>query len=323
MTAPRQTTSYLIRRFQQAGLQPDTRHGQNFLIDLNLVEILLAAAELSPPDVILEVGTGTGSLTAQMAPSVAHVITVEIDSHLQTMAAEELIHFPNVTMLHCDALKNKNRIAPIVLETIAAKLSLVPQGRLKLVANLPYNIATPILSNLLLTETCPERMVVTIQKEVADRIVAVPRTKDYGSLGVWMQSVCDCEVLRQLPPTVFWPRPKVDSSIIRLIPSPERMGAVPNLRWYNLFLRGLFLHRRKILRSALISTLKSQLEKSIIDAMMTAQGLEPTARAEELTVPTLQQLANAFYAQILLHNPAAAGNTTPEPLMESNGDEED
>jgi 16S rRNA (adenine1518-N6/adenine1519-N6)-dimethyltransferase len=323
MTLPRQTTSYLIRRFQQAGLQPDTRHGQNFLIDLNLLEILLAAAELNSRDVILEIGTGTGSLTARMAPCVAQVITVEIDSHLQTMAAEELIDVPNVTMLHCDALRNKNRIAPIILETVTTQLSRFPGSQLKLVANLPYNIATPILSNLLLTETCPERMVVTIQKEVADRMVAVPRTKDYGSLGVWMQSVCDCEVLRHLPPTVFWPRPKVDSSIIRIFPSIERMRAIPNLRWYNLFLRGLFLHRRKILRSALISTLKSQLEKSVIDAIIASQGLEPTARAEELSVPTLQQLGNAFYAQILVRNPDAAAQSTPEPLMESHGEEEE
>lgn len=323
MTAPRQTTSYLMRRFRQAGLKPDTRHGQNFLIDLNLLEILLTAAELGPRDVVLEIGTGTGSLTARMAPQVAHVITVEIDPHLKALAEEELIDIPNVTMLHGDALKNKNRIAPKVLETIAARLSIDPQAQLKLVANLPYNIATPILSNLLLTASCPERMVVTIQKEVADRIVAVPRTKDYGALGVWMQSLCTCEVVRNLPPSVFWPRPKVDSSIVRLIPSPTRMAAIPDLRWYNLFLRGLFLHRRKILRSALISSLKSQLEKSVIDAIMARLGLEATARAEELSVETLNELALKLYAEVERVKAEAPACVHHDPWEDSTEDDKD
>src|SRR5262245_46876604 len=110
MRSTRQTTTFLMRRFEEAGLRPDTRKGQNFLIDLNLLDLLADSADLGPHDVVLEIGTGLGSLTARMAPLVAAVVTIEVDSHLQQLAAEELAEFHNVTMLCQDALRNKNNI---------------------------------------------------------------------------------------------------------------------------------------------------------------------------------------------------------------------
>ena len=151
----RQTISFLTQRFRDAGIWPDTRHGQNFLIDLNLVRLLVDAASLSRRDVVLEVGTGTGSLTAMLAARAGAVVTVEISGELHQLASEELVDFENVTLLHMDALKNKNRFHPTLLQTIAQQVENVPDGRLKLVANLPYNIATPVISNLLLTDILP------------------------------------------------------------------------------------------------------------------------------------------------------------------------
>ena len=221
---PRQTKSFLIERFREMGIAPATRHGQNFLIDLNLVQLIVRAAELGPDDVVLEVGTGTGSLTAMMAAQAAAVVTVEIDGHLFELASEELVDLPNVTMLHLDALHNKNRFDDRVMDAVGQQLAAGPGRRLKLVANLPYNIATPVVSNMLLCPHVPHSMVVTIQKELADRMTAQPSTKDYGALSVWMQSQCTAEMVRVMAPTVFWPEPKVTSAILRLVVDPRAPG---------------------------------------------------------------------------------------------------
>ncbi|MFM7741832.1 MAG: ribosomal RNA small subunit methyltransferase A, partial [Planctomycetota bacterium] len=188
--ANRQTISYLRRRFGQVGLEPNARHGQNFLIDLNLIEILAEAADIGPQDVVLEIGTGMGSLTALLAEKAGKVVTVEIDQHLHQLAREELEQYDNVVMIKQDALKNKNHFAQPVLDTVRAALESVPSAQFKLAANLPYNIATPIISNLLICELPPPiSMTVTIQKELADRIMAAPNSKDYGALSVWIQSM--------------------------------------------------------------------------------------------------------------------------------------
>src|SRR3982751_3314268 len=221
-----QTKTFLLERFREMGIRPDTRHGQNFLIDLNLVELIISAADLTSDDVVLEVGTGTGSLTAMMAAQVAAVVTVEIDAHLFELASEQLIDLPNVTMLRLDALHNKNTIDDRVIDAIGEQLSPAPNRKFKLVANLPYNIATPLLSNLLLARHVPNSMTVTIQKELAERITALPSTKDYSALSVWIQSQCDAEIIRLMPPSVFWPQPKVSSAILQITVNPERRARI-------------------------------------------------------------------------------------------------
>ena len=190
--AERQTLSFLRKRFDQAGIHPRTDLGQNFLIDLNLLGVLTDLADLGPDDVVLEVGTGTGGLTMHMAPRAAAVVTVEVDRNMHHLASEELYQFPNVTMLLCDVLRSKSRIADNVLETVYTLLDAAPNRRLKLVANLPYHVATPLISNLLDLDRPPHSFVCTVQKEVADRIVSQPGTKDYGSLAIWIQSQCQC-----------------------------------------------------------------------------------------------------------------------------------
>jgi 16S rRNA (adenine1518-N6/adenine1519-N6)-dimethyltransferase len=292
----RQTKTFLMQRFREIGLEPDSRHGQNFLIDLNLVELLVESAELSDRDVVLEVGTGTGSLTAMMAARAATVVTVEIDAHLFELASEELLRFDNVTMLRFDALKNKNQFDPRVMEAVGTALAASPARRFKLVANLPYNVATPVLSNLLLAEHVPVMMVATIQKELAERIVAQPWSKDYGALSVWMQSQCACEIVRIMPPSVFWPRPKVESAIVKLTVVPAKRAAIPDLEYFHQFTRALFFHRRKFLRANLLSALKLHLKKEQIDAVISDMGFAPDTRTEQLDVPTLLALTERVRA---------------------------
>lgn len=288
---PRQTKSYLIDRFREMGIAPATRHGQNFLIDLNLQRLIVDAADLAANDVVLEVGTGTGALTAQIAEMAAGVVTVEIDGHLFELASEHLVDLPNVTMLHMDALHNKNRFDDRVMEAVGEQLAATPGGRFKLVANLPYNIATPVLSNLLLCPHVPYSMTATIQKELADRITASPSTKDYSALSVWIQSQCSAEIVRLLPPSVFWPAPKVTSAVIRLVVDPARRAAIPNLVYFHQITKALFLHRRKFLRANVVAAMKRRLDKSQVDQIMTEMGFAADARTEQLEVPTLLLLA--------------------------------
>ncbi|MCP4814590.1 MAG: ribosomal RNA small subunit methyltransferase A [Planctomycetaceae bacterium] len=292
----RQTAQFLIQRFRQVGIRPVTKRGQNFLIDLNLVELIADSADLGPDDVVLEVGTGTGSLTALIAPHVAEVVTVEIDRQLHELANQELVDFDNVTFLCQDVLRTKNRLHPVVLEMLQEKLAGGENRKLKLVANLPYNVATPIISNLLDTEVVPDAMSVTIQKELADRIVASPSTKDYGSLSIWLQSQCDVQIVRTLPPSVFWPRPKVQSAILHIQVSPEKRGLIADVTFFHRFVRAMFFHRRKYLRSVILSAFKGQLDKPAVDAVLEEQALSPQIRAEALDVQQMLDLCDAMRA---------------------------
>lgn len=286
-----------MRRFEEAGIQPRIKFGQNFLIDLNLLGILVDAAELTSNDVVLEIGTGTGSLTALMAPRAAAVITVEVDSRMYQLASEELHVLNNVTMLNIDALKNKNCLNSDILDVVKSHLDAAPDRRFKLVANLPYNVATPIISNLLAEECPPESMFVTIQKELADRIAALPSTKDYSALSIWIQSQCQTEILRELPPSVFWPRPKVFSAFLKITLDREKRNRIKDRAFFHDFMRSLFFHRRKFLRTQLLLAAKDRLDKTKVDKILSQQNLSPSLRAEQLDVATMIALSEAVLAE--------------------------
>jgi 16S rRNA (adenine1518-N6/adenine1519-N6)-dimethyltransferase len=292
MSSSNQTLTFLQRRFAEVGLRPKIQHGQNFLVDLNLVRLLVETAELGPQDVVLEVGCGTGSLTALMAPQVAHVVSAEIDPQLYQLASEELIDRPNVTLLAVDALRRKHELNPALMDEVRARLAEAPGRQFKLAANLPYHVATPVISNLLAAEPTPRTMTVTIQKELAERIVALPGTKDYSALSIWVQCQCRARIVRVLPPTVFWPRPKVHSAIVHIELADDLRARVRDRAWFHEFVRTLFLHRRKLLRGVLAAAFK-QFDKPAIDVLLAGQGLGPTARAEELDVETLLRLSEA------------------------------
>ncbi len=298
MNTPRQTVSYLIRRFRQAGLVPDKRRGQNFLVDLNLVELLAESAQIDARDVVLEVGTGTGSLTALLAQRAAAVVTVEVDPHLHQLAAETLIDLPHVVMLQQDALQSKNRLHPRLLEALRQQLAAFPGSDWKLVANLPYSIATPVIANLLGVRPGLRSMTVTIQRELAERIVAAPRTKDYSALSVWIQSQCEVRWLRSLPPSVFWPRPQVSSAILQLAPCERKRARIADPEFFRRFVQAMFFHRRKLLRRELLSAFKHRLDKPAVDQILRSQGLDETARAEELDLEAWLSLHDAVRQRV-------------------------
>ncbi|MFN6305084.1 MAG: 16S rRNA (adenine(1518)-N(6)/adenine(1519)-N(6))-dimethyltransferase RsmA [Planctomycetota bacterium] len=294
----RQTLSFLSKTLQRAGLQPKTKYGQNFLIDLNLLDILVQGADLGPTDVVLEIGTGMGSLTKTLATRAGQVITVEVDRDLQAIAARELASFSNVKLLCCDALRNKNHLRVEVLDAVREAMARIPSAKFKLAANLPYNVATPIISNLLNEKPLVERMVVTIQKELGERIIAPASCKDYSALSIWMQSQCDCEILRILPPSAFWPRPKVDSAILRIIPNEAKRARIVDLEFFHTRLRAMFLHRRKFLRSQLVSALQEELTKEQVDQVLAEQQLVANLRAEQLSIEQMIGLLEACRKKI-------------------------
>lgn len=293
----RQTLSFLSKTLQRAGLQPKTKYGQNFLIDLNLLDILVQGAELGPSDVVLEIGTGMGSLTKTLATRAGYVVTVEVDRDLQAIAARELASFTNIQLLCCDALRNKNHLRVEVLDAVGQAMAKIPGAKFKLVANLPYNVATPIISNLLNETPLVERMVVTIQKELGERVTAPASCKDYSALSIWMQSQCDCEILRVLPPSAFWPRPKVDSAILRIKPNADKRARITDLEFFHTRLRAMFLHRRKFLRSQLISAMQELMTKEQVDQVLSEQQLEPNLRAEQLSIEQMISLLEACRLQ--------------------------
>lgn len=292
MNSPRQTLSYLQDKFRRAGVLPQIRFGQNFLIDLNLIDLIMRSADLSTKDVVLEIGTGMGSLTTKMALYAGSVVTVEIDPMMAQLAKEELAPYGNVTILQRDALRNKNNLHDEVLETVRQKMNAIPGSRFKLVANLPYNVATPIISNLLQVEPLVDKMVVTIQKELAERIAAEPKTKDYSALSIWIQSQCDVEIVRVMPPSVFWPRPKVDSAILSITPNAALRARIVDLEYFHQTVRALFFHRRKFLRGVVVSAMKDKLSKERVDQLLLEANLDANSRAEELPVEQIIDLVD-------------------------------
>jgi 16S rRNA (adenine1518-N6/adenine1519-N6)-dimethyltransferase len=293
--SPRQTLSYLRSLLDAHQIHPKNKLGQNFLIDLNLLDLIVRAAEVSRDDLVLEIGSGTGSLTARLADHAGAVLSVEIDPDFHRLAGEAVAGRANVTLLHADVLKNKNTLSPQVMETLDDLRRHSGCSRLKLVSNLPYAVAMPVLSNLLLSDEPFERMVVMVQWEIAERLLARPGTKDYGALTVLVQSLADVDtVRRRVPPAVFWPRPQVASAVMLIRPNAAKRPHVGDVQRFRNFLRDLYSHRRKNLRGALVGLPSGRREKEEVDRKLTELGLDGTVRAEALDIEQHLRLCAAF-----------------------------
>jgi 16S rRNA (adenine1518-N6/adenine1519-N6)-dimethyltransferase len=290
----RQTQSYLRSLFAQRGLTPRHRMGQNFLIDLNIHELIVETSGVGPNDLILEVGPGAGALTTLMVGRGAGVVAVELDPGMAALTEEAVAAYSNVRVLNIDALANKNTLSPVLVENVQAMRTSFPGHVFKLVANLPYNVATPIITNLLVhPELHPALMVVTIQHELAERMIAAPSTSDYGSLSILMQALAEVSIVRVLPPSVFWPRPRVESAVVMIRPIPERRATL-DISWFHALVRKTFLHRRKNLRHVLAGMWSDQWTKAEVDAWLATLGFDGQIRAEALHVDQFRALADAL-----------------------------
>ena len=283
------------RRIQQllaaAGARPNKRLGQNFLIDLNLIRLLVKAAQVSPDDVVLEVGCGTGSLTQELAAKAAHVIAVEYDRTLARIAREQLAGADNVRILQCDALENKNTLDRRVVHALQVAGQHSP-GRTMLVANLPYNVASPLMINLVAGPIAIDAMYVTVQKEVALRMTAGPGKSDYGPLSIALAAAGSSRILRTLKPSVFWPSPQVDSAFVEFI---TESGARAQIKDFKLLMDvvGLFMgHRRKTIRAC---TKLAEDKLAQIDhwpAICAQCDIDPASRPEQIPPQQYVKLAN-------------------------------
>ncbi len=291
---PRQTLSYIKGLLYSRRLVPKNKMGQNFLIDLNLLDLIVRTAELTKDDCVLEVGTGTGGLTTRLADQAGAVFTVELDPEFFEMAKQLLAAWSNVRQMHGDALAGKNELDPRMLSGWDALATERGLGRRKLVANLPYAIATPLIANLLITGIPIERMVVMIQWELAERMTSSPGTKDFSALAILVQSVADAQIVRRIAPTNFWPQPAVDSAIMLIKPNTEKAARVPDMKAWRAFLRDLYTQRRKNLRQALSGWPSGRRDKKEVDARLAAIGFDGATRAEMLTIEQHLKLFDAF-----------------------------
>jgi 16S rRNA (adenine1518-N6/adenine1519-N6)-dimethyltransferase len=298
--------------FRQHGMNPRGDLGQNFLIDVNLIEFVVRHAELGPRDVALEVGTGTGGMTAFLAKEAGHVISVDIDKHMSAMAAAAVEGRQNVTLVNRDILRNKNTLAPEITDLIRQKVAERPHGRLKLVANLPYSVGTPVISNLVASDLPWERMVCTIQWELAEKMAAEGPGRHYAALSAWIQSQASVRILRRLGPNVFWPRPKVDSAIVSIWRNPAAAERIHDRRFFQDFLRRIFSQRRKHLRSVLSGMYRKQLDKPDVDQLLTELSLAADQRAELMQVADLINLSNALRTTIQQRGLDPDTDTDPE-----------
>jgi 16S rRNA (adenine1518-N6/adenine1519-N6)-dimethyltransferase len=236
-----QTKREIAAMLAESGIRPRKRYGQHFLIDGNLMRRLVESAEVEPQDRVLEVGPGTGGLTDLLARRAARLLLVEIDRDLLAIVEDRFRGIPDVSFLEGDVLDGKHRV----------RVDRTSDGVAKLVANLPYQVATPLILNLLMDHPTVRRMCFTVQAEVGQRLTSGPGCKAFGPLAIVTALLGRVTTVARIPPDAFWPRPSVHSVMLRLDVGPSPFQDRAELHRFSALVRGAFDHRRKIVRAAL------------------------------------------------------------------------
>lgn len=261
------------------------RYGQNFLIDSHILEKIIAAAEITKEDCVLEIGPGIGTMTQYLAESAGEVIAVEIDRSLIPILKDTLSDYDNVTILNEDILKVD--IRALVQEKNEGK-------PIKVVANLPYYITTPILMGLFESHVPLHSITVMVQKEVADRMQAGPGTKDYGALSLAVQYYAEPKIALQVSPACFMPKPSVGSAVIQLKKHKENPVHVKDEAYLFSLIRAAFGQRRKTLVNSLMNAGNMNVTKEQILCALEKMELSPSIRGEALTLSQFAELSRLF-----------------------------
>ncbi|WP_432353749.1 16S rRNA (adenine(1518)-N(6)/adenine(1519)-N(6))-dimethyltransferase RsmA [Sporosarcina sp. A2] len=264
--------------------------GQNFLIDPNILKNIIYHAGIDKRSGVIEIGPGIGALTEPIARAAGKVVAFEIDGRLLPVLEDTLSPYPNVTVVHQDILEVD--LNAVIEEQFA------DFDEVTVVANLPYYVTTPIIMKFLMGKVPIERMVIMMQREVADRITAVPGTKAYGSLSIAIQYYMDAEVSMIVPRTVFMPQPNVESAVLRLSRKATPPAFVINEEFLFKVARGSFVQRRKTILNNLQASLSQGKAKkeAILEALSTAE-INPTRRGETLSIEEFATLSNALYEE--------------------------
>ena len=290
-----QTKRQIQQLLESAGVSPKKRLGQHFLIDLNLMRLLVDYANIGRSDIVLEVGCGTGSLTMALAQRAAMVIAVEIDNIFADIAKSELKNFDNIQIINTDILRNKSTISPIVTNAIVRARKKHP-GRILLVANLPYSVACPVMLNLLAGPIAADSFYVTVQKQVADRMTASPSSSDYGTLSIYLSATGDVKPIRVLKPTVFWPAPQVHSAMVGFVRSKDKTERIEDMELLGEIVNLFMGHRRKMLKAC------TRLVRGKLSGIgnwpeiFQQCSIDPVQRPEQLSPQDYVALANLSYA---------------------------
>ncbi len=286
-----QTKRQIQQLLASAGASPKKRFGQHFLIDLNLMRLLVDSANITNNDIVLEVGCGTGSLTEALIEKAGMVIAVELDRTLAEIAQSRLANAENIELINTDILENKNTLSRTVTNAIESARKKY-QGRILLVANLPYNAASPTMLNLVTGPMVADAMYVTVQKEVADRMTAVPASGDYGALSIFLAAAGDVKTIRILKTTVFWPQPQVDSAMVSFVRDQEKLKRIENMEFFSQAVHLFMGHRRKTLM-ACSKLARGKLAKIDNWAKIFERcSINPTERPEKLGADDYIAIAN-------------------------------
>ena len=281
LSDPKKTIE-VIQKYQVAFQK---RFGQNFLIDAHVLEKIVSAAGITKDDCVLEIGPGIGTMTQYLAESAGQVIAVEIDTNLLPILADTLKDYSNVKVINQDILK-------VDINELVKEYN---NGRpIKVVANLPYYITTPIIMGLFESNVPIDNITVMVQKEVADRMQVGPGSKDYGALSLAVQYYASPYIVANVPPNCFIPRPNVGSAVIRLTRYQEPPVQVKDPKLMFKLIRASFNQRRKTLQNGLNNSPEISFSKEEITKAIESLGVSPSVRGEALSLEQFAQLANYF-----------------------------
>ena len=278
-----QNTIEILQKYQ---FHFQKKYGQNFLIDTSVLEQIIKAAQISTEDCVLEIGPGIGTMTQYLAETAGKVVAVEIDKALIPILEETLGPYENVTVLQGDILK-------VNIGELAEKYH---KGKpLKVVANLPYYITTPIIMGLFEKKVPLDSITVMVQKEVAERMRAKPGTKDYGALSLAVQYYAVPQIVANVPPNCFMPRPAVGSAVVKLTCFEKPPVEVKSERFLFALIRAAFNQRRKMLINALTGAGGIDVTKDRITETLKKLGIQETIRGEKLSLAEFAGLADMLY----------------------------
>ena len=276
---PQETIAVL----QKYGFNFQKKFGQNFLIDTHVLDKIIAAAEIGSDDFVLEIGPGIGTMTQYLAESAREVVAVEIDKNLIPILEDTLSAYDNVTVINDDILK-------VDIQKLAEERN---EGKpIKVVANLPYYITTPIIMGLFESEVPLSSITVMVQKEVADRMQTGPGSKDYGALSLAVQYYAEPYIVANVPPNCFMPRPAVGSAVIRLTRYEKKPVEVKDPAFMFKLIRASFNQRRKTLQNGLHNSSELQLPKEKVVQALEEMGLPAAVRGEKLDLAQFARLAD-------------------------------